>query len=232
MLKNTIKKIFKRFGYQAIKIKPSIKKKSGYQLFEYQDSKGQFDYNKYKQIQTEGNKRKINNVWVIEENVAFLAQYIKDKKNGHPEFGLCHGTRRGKEQKWFRKYLNCEVIGTEISDSANQFSNTIQWDFHETKEEWKNSVDFIYSNSFDHSYNPKKCLDAWMSCLNEDGICIIEHTSQHEKPTQLDPFGAQLMMMPYLVLNWGGGKYFVCALLQAPSKSNSHYIYYLIIKNC
>ena len=76
------------------------------------------------------------------------------------EFGICHGTRRGKEQEWFRKYLGCGVIGTEISDTVEQFPHTIEWDFHETKAEWINSADFIYSNSLDHSYDPKKCLTA------------------------------------------------------------------------
>ena len=33
---------------------------------------------------------------------------------------------------------------------------------------------FIYSNSLDHSYDPEKALDSWMSCLNEKGLCFIE----------------------------------------------------------
>lgn len=40
------------------------------------------------------------------------------------------------------------------------------------------ATDFVYSNSFDHSYDPEKCLNAWMSCLKKGGICILEHTSQ------------------------------------------------------
>ncbi|MBK6621188.1 MAG: hypothetical protein IPG32_10020 [Saprospirales bacterium] len=51
--------------------------------------------------------------------------------------------------------MNCEVIGTEISDSASKFSHTIEWDFHEVKPEWIGRADFIYSNSFDHSYDPE-----------------------------------------------------------------------------
>ena len=48
-----------------------------------------------------------------------------------------------------------KVIGTEIaSDAENRFPNTIEWDFHNVKDEWLNNVDFIYSNSFDQQIVP------------------------------------------------------------------------------
>ncbi len=43
----------------------------------YRDRNGSFDYNRYKSIQQNGNKAKIDNVWVIEENICFLAEYIR-----------------------------------------------------------------------------------------------------------------------------------------------------------
>ena len=180
---------------------------------------GSFDYERYRQIQTEGNKRKILNVWASEENVAFVSAYIKELL-GTPNFGICHGTRRGEEQRWFRKYLGCEVVGTEISDTAQQFADTIQWDFHKTKPEWIDATDFIYSNSFDHSYDPEKCLDAWMSCLRSGGICILEHSSSHGPSgvSKVDPFGADIVRMPYLITIWGKGKYGVRELIEAPTK--------------
>ena len=180
---------------------------------------GSFDYQKYLQIQKDGNKVKIENVWVIEENIAFLSNYIKDAIPS-PRFGICQGTRRGKEQEWFRKYIGCNVIGTEISDTAGLFPNTIRWDFHETKPEWIEAVDFIYSNSFDHSYDPEKCLNAWMNCINKRGLCIIEHSNQHGSGTsELDPFKADIIQMPYLITIWGKGRYGVRQLLQAPKQA-------------
>jgi hypothetical protein len=150
---------------------------------------------------------------------------------GPVEFGICHGTRRGKEQEWFRKHLGCEVIGTEISDTAEQFPHTIQWDFHETKPEWVDAVDFIYSNSFDHSYDPEKCLNAWMSCVRRGGICILEHTSGHERVTPLDPFGAHISRLPYLILTWGQGTYYVREIISPPTTSEKyHYIHYVIVQ--
>lgn len=145
----------------------------------------------YVEVQTAGNKKKINNIWARESCIKMLAGYLK-KNIPNLAFGICHGTRRGLEQKWFKKYLGIRVIGTEISDTAALFEDTIQWDFHKVKDEWVGAVDFIYSNSFDHTYNPEFCLDQWMKCLKRDGVCILEWTWAHNTGSELDPFGANL----------------------------------------
>lgn len=49
---------------------------SSFTLFKYTKEDGSFDYERYRRIQEEGNKRKINNVWVEEANIAFLSTYI------------------------------------------------------------------------------------------------------------------------------------------------------------
>lgn len=205
---------------------------SGVALRDYLRKDGSFDYEKYRKTQTAGNKRKIYKVWVKEENIEFLSEYIL-RTIGQPSFGICHGTRRGKEQEWFRKYLGCEVIGTEISDTATRFPHTIQWDFHEVQPEWIDRCDFIYSNSLDHAYDPEKALNAWMSCVRPGGLCILEHTSEHEPAavTNLDPFGAQLTLMPYLVATWGGGRYVVREILRAPKdRLDVEYTFFLVIQ--
>lgn len=233
------KKTLNKAGYDVHRIHPIIKDgcsviqvgSAEYQAYRYLASDGTFDYERYREVQTAGNKRKIQKVSVIEDNIKFLSAYIKQKKSPL-RFGLCHGTRRGLEQKWFRTYLNCEVLGTEISDTATEFPDTIQWDFHETKPEWIEAVDFIYSNSLDHSYDPGTCLKAWMSCLSPDGICILEHTDGSERAKELDPFGAPIAIMPYLVLLWSQGTFSVQEILIAPALSESRtYISYLILKN-
>jgi len=184
----------------------------------YRKNDGSFDHEKYRITQEVGNKNKLNNIWVQEENIEQIASYIGETLSS-VQFGICHGTRRGKEQEWFVKFLGCEVIGTEISETATMFPRTIQWDFHETKPEWLESVDFIYSNSFDHSYDPEKCLNAWMKCVKPGGLCIIEHSSGHEPSgaNELDPFGADLELMPYLILTWGRGRYGIRELIKARS---------------
>ena len=220
MMKRSVKAILSQFGYEIRRIR-NREESLVFSLHRYLNNDGLFDYEKYRKIQIDGNKRKINNVWVIKENIAFLSNYIRNLVPS-PQFGICHGTRRGKEQEWFKKYLNCEVIGTEISDTAENSPCTIQWDFHKVKPEWIDSVDFIYSNSFDHSYDPEKCLNAWMSCLRKGGLCIIEHSSFHEPghANELDPFGADISLMPYLITIWGNGKYGVRQFLTDSKRSH------------
>ena len=242
-IKKTINLVLMIIGYRSYfsfsKVDNDINNQV--KLYSYIDSDGSFNYGKYVKIQTEGNKSKIELVWAVEENIAFLANYIKQIVP-FPKFGICHGTRQGKEQEWFKKYIeDCNVIGTEISDTAHNFPNTIQWDFHEVKTEWINSVDFIYSNSLDHSYDPKNCMNAWMSCIKQGGICIIEHSSLHgtSAVTELDPFGAEIAYMPYLITLWGDGKYGVRQILKAPQINDKianyfgvsiTYLYFIIIQ--
>lgn len=203
-----------------------------YILYSYLKPDGGFDYERYKAVQNHGNKIKLDQRWVLPENIAFLSLFLKGEIPDI-KFGLCHGTRSGMEQQWFREHLGCEVIGTEIADSASQFPHTIQWDFHEVKPEWIGSVDFIYSNSFDHSYDPELCLNRWVSCLKPGGICIIEHTaaSEPQHTSELDPFGASLVIMPYLILHWSKGAFSVHKILEAPAgKRKIAYTTFLIIR--
>ena len=129
-------------------------------------------------------------VWVEEGELKLLTNHIKNNiKN--PSFGLCHGVRNGWEVSKLKELLNINVIGTDISPTANEFENVIQWDFHETNEDW-NNVDFIYSNSFDHSYDPQKCLDVWMDSINrKTGVCYIHWmNSNFRKMDAADCFAA------------------------------------------
>lgn len=231
MSNSTIKQISRLFN--TLSSRDSVNTKDiGHQLYQYRAKDGSFDFKRYEQTQISGNKRKIDKVWVSEGNVAYLANYIESKLIDL-DFGLCHGTRRGKEQEWFRKYLRCQVLGTEISPTAEEFPHTIRWDFHNVKPEWINSVDFIYSNSLDHSYDPRACLTKWMSCLKPRGLCIIEHTSGHEEATELDPFGAPIELMPFLILTWGEGRFFVKEILEAPVVDDKlEYVRFLVIERC
>lgn len=199
------------------KAEPSL-----FKLHAYVDAAGEFDYEQYRQIQEEGNKKKLDKCWATEDNIEFLCKALRSRVKSL-EFGLCHGTRQGKEQAWFAKHLQCEVLGTEISETALQFPNTIQWDFHQVKPEWINSVDFIYSNAFDHSFDPEKCLASWVSCLRPNGVCIIEHGAKHspEQANELDPFGADLTNMPYLIALWGRGDFYVTEVIFAPATARN-----------
>lgn len=160
-------------------------------LFRYSEE-GKVDLDLYRQLQTEANKMKIENQWVPEAHIRLLAEYLL-ARGAQVGTGICHGTRRGNEQAWFRRHLGggARVIGTEISDSAAQFPDTIQWDFHEVDPAWIGATDLIYSNSWDHSYDPELAFGQWISCLSEGGHLLLDHSAGHEpgRANAMDPFG-------------------------------------------
>lgn len=165
---------------------------SRYNLVSYEKN-GQFDYEAYRKVQEAGNKRKLNSVFVLEEVVSGIVDHARSSATVRRV--LCHGTRNAAEQGYFKAAIpEVYVIGTEISETANQFPDTIQWDFHEVKDEWINAFDILYSNSWDHSYDPNKLFKAWSSCVAPGGIMALEHTSRHEPSAvnALDPLGVTL----------------------------------------
>ena len=107
------------------------------------------NYEEYKKKQIEANVRKLDRTWVDPAPLKNVMKYIHDNLNVKPRKILCHGTRRGLEQEYILDYFkdikDLEVIGTEISHTATEFPNTIQWDFHDVKDQWVGNVDIIYS---------------------------------------------------------------------------------------
>lgn len=147
-------------------------------------------YSDYRSAQVAANRRKLRSVWALEENIRFLAELIAPA-----EFGICHGTRNGAEQRWFAESLECYVMGTEISDTANQYPATLEWDFHEPRSEWIGAADFVYSNALDHAFNPERALSTWAEQLKYGGYLLIEHSADcdgEEAVTRYDPFGASV----------------------------------------
>ena len=146
-------------------------------IYQYQN------YKEYVQSQTEANVEKINLIHVAEDTI----RKIVESHNNSVECVLCHGTRNGAEQRFFKKfYPDAQVIGTEISHTATQFDMTVQWDFHKVKDEWCNYFDIVYSNSFDHSIDPVTALSVWRDQLNNQGKIYLEH-SFHVKSRSWDP---------------------------------------------
>ena len=152
------------------------------------DKNGDFDYDSYVKAQTRLNVQKIN---LNFEGPRFsrimkITQYIKENIP-NLNFGLCHGTRTGSEQQYFKKLLKVDVLGTEISHTATEFPDTIRWDFHEIKDEWINNVCFIFSNSLDHSYDPIHCLSQWMKCIKPAGKIFLQK-SEDDYPDHINTY--------------------------------------------
>lgn len=147
-------------------------------------------YDEYVEQQTITNKAKINNVWVVPSNMRNIKEYC-DKHNIEVNNILCHGTRNGAELQYFQSnFPNAGILGTDISDTASQFKNTIQWDFHNVNENWVNQFDVVYTNSWDHAYDFEKALNAWVGQLTENGRLFLDWNDDTSKPfSKADCFG-------------------------------------------
>jgi len=179
-------------------------------------------YDEYRAVQIAHNKRKLDEVWADESVLGAIAAYLERQGRTAPLSGLCHGARNGYEVAWFRERLGGETIGTDISDTATQFPNMVVWDFHEPNPDWSDAFDFVYTNSLDQAMDPSKALAAWAAQIRPNGHIFIEHTMAHSarNASEMDPFGAHPMAMPYLFFQWGRGKYHLAEIIELDAKSN------------
>lgn len=144
------------------------------------------NYEDYVFKQTKYNKRKEDWIWVWEETINRICEDYGDDAS----FILCHGTRNGAEQRYFKNnFPNAEVIGTEISDTATSYEMTVQHDFMIQNEEWVGKADIVYSNSIDHTTDIHKTLQVWKDQLSENGTLYIEvgHQVWGGTPSSSDP---------------------------------------------
>jgi hypothetical protein len=197
-------KILKDKGYEIVLRKKLI----DYYLHKYNS------YEEYKEAQIKLNKRKIELTFADEKTLKKVSNIVTEsidiqKTKPNKVFGICHGSRNGFEQNLLNKIIpNSDIIGTDISDTALKFENTVHWDFHDKKDEWIGKFDFVYSNSLDQSWKPKHALSTWLDQIKDDGVVIIEHTIYHspEHAGEGDPFGVRPLVMPYLLTEWFGHK--------------------------
>ena len=169
----------------------------------YQHDYGSGGAAKYRAIQIHWNKAKFDQVWAEEITLKAIADDIV--KRGLAREGLCHGARNGWEVEWFSKTLGCPVTGTDISDTAASVPNMVVHDFHDRREDWIGRFSFIYTNSLDQAFDPKKALREWADQLTRDGRIYIEHTMQHGPAgaSEMDRFGVHPLAFPYWLLDNG-----------------------------
>jgi len=95
--------------------------------------------------------------------------------------GLCHGVRRGEEVKLFGRWIPGAWIGTEITPELCDGVVIVHEDFSIPRPEWLGQFDVIYSNSLDHSPEPRMTVRAWLSCLSPRGRLYVEWTPWHAR---------------------------------------------------
>jgi len=159
------------------------------------------DYTEYVRAQRKGYRAKFRMCWAREGNIAFIAKRIDDGKR---KLGICHGVRSGQEVAWFAKHLprGSFVFGTEIGKPAEGM--IFRWDFNKRNPAWLEVANFIYSNAFDHSFDPASTLRVWHEQLFAGGIIAIEHSSNHAKgPTETDPVSMSVYELSRMVREAG-----------------------------
>ena len=223
-IKDLINKTLIKFGYRISKINTSDR------LFKMHEYK---NYEEYKDTQIFFNKQKINKVWADENTLKIISNFLKENIKSEKIKGLCHGSRNGFEQKCFINEIpNAEVIGTDISETANDYDNSIVHDFHDEKKDWIENFDFVYSNSLDQSYDPEKALNTWINQVKKDRYVIIEHSDQHGviSSGKMDPFGVEANFFPYLLTEWFGHKISLKIIKSIKKNKNDAPVYFFIMK--
>jgi SAM-dependent methyltransferase len=172
-----------------------------FHLHEYQS------YEDYRKVQIYHNYRKIGRVWAHAGTLDLLATNLREIFGPGRVKGLCHGTRNGFEQNHLNdRHAGFAVIGTDISPSARDFPNSVEWDFHDVNPEWQGQFDFVYSNSLDQSWQPRVALETWLDQVRPGGVVVIEY-SEEQSPLaagEMDPFGVRPVAVPYVLADWFG----------------------------
>jgi hypothetical protein len=136
-------------------------------------------YEEYKQAQVAANRLKFKNVFAEDDELRRVAASFKASVTTG-RTGLCHGVRNGYEVQMLRGLLpGLDIIGTDISETAMAVPNCIVWDMHDVKEEWIGNIDFMYSNSWDHTFDPHLLFSRWTSCLSSNGRLYLPYTELH-----------------------------------------------------
>jgi hypothetical protein len=225
-IKNSINKIFFKLGYRISKINNTGEL---VKIHKYKN------YEEYKETQIHYNKLKLNKVWADKDNLKLVSNFLKENIQSSNLKGICHGSRNGFEQKYLQEEIvNSEVIGTDISETAKNFENSFVHDFHEEKKEWLDYFDFVYSNSLDQSYNPKKALSTWLKQIKKDRYIILEHSDQHavRASNKMDPFGVEASFFPYLLTEWFGHQLSIKIIKSIKrNKNNAPVLFFILKKN-
>lgn len=168
-------------------------------------------YEEYRHVQISANKLKFSQVYAEDPELKRIAGHFLKHTRGEG-LGLCHGVRNGYEVRKFRSLLpGVNIVGTDISPTAEEVDNCIVWDMHELKPEWVGAVNFMYSNSWDHAYDPNLLFARWSESLAPHGRLYLSYTDLHSERgvnenTKIDVVGCSLdelirMVQPTLVLD-------------------------------
>ncbi len=234
-----MKKAFVKLFYPIFKVFNLLISPSGYVLVSKKNITDfvlhEYDsYEQYREIQIFHNIRKIKNVWADAGTMDKVAGIVRSRKPSGEVTGICHGTRNGFEQNYLNEnHEGFSVFGTDISDTAKDYANSVVWDFHDVNPEWVKKFDFVYSNSLDQSWKPKLALMSWLNQTNDDGVVVLEHTESHgaRSASKMDPFGVRPTVMPYVLAEWFGHQVSVSFIKGKKSNTGMDVWLYVLKRN-
>jgi SAM-dependent methyltransferase len=146
-------------------------------------STNKFDYEIYKQAQIAKNIAKINNIWILPQEMKQIVEYLR---NRNPTKGIDHGARNNFFAKQIMEKLpGLEVVGTDISPTIKDFDG-IEWDMTSRNEEWVNKFDFVYSNSVDHCPDFNQVFNILFEQVKQGGILMLHLDFDHQKIDEAD----------------------------------------------
>lgn len=222
MIAGIVRAFVRPFGYTTVRRKRGfgVVKRHDRDLVYLHDYSGGYD--EYRDTQVFHNRRKLDKVWADDATLGALAEHLSSRGIA-AKAGICHGARNGWEVETLARLTGARMIGTDISETATAFEHMVVWDFHDENPEWAGAFDFIYTNSLDQAMAPDRALAAWARQLAPGGRIYIEHTMAHSAAgaSEMDPFGAHPMCMPYLFFKWGKGRYRLDDILELGPKANN-----------
>jgi len=156
-------------------------------------------HSQYRKAQKQGYRFKLSRNpeghFAESEELDFI---VKSDVGKPPIFGLCMGVRNGWEVRYLQKdFIGQAIYGVEIGDIPKEHRHFIlQGDFHDLVPRWIERANFVYSNSLDHSFNPRMALGVWEKYLKPGGSMFISwtpwHDVDHTSMKHGDIFGASL----------------------------------------
>lgn len=157
----------------------------------------QYLYQDYLADQIQINQRKIRNMkpghsWVKPIELSMLASRIKYYGLAR---GVCHGARTGAEVRTLRGLTGAYIFGTDISPTAKNYEFMIMADMNQVKPAWRNYFDFVYSNSFDHAFDPAVTIEAWKAQLKPGGFLFLHWSEEHAKVNKINRVGGSMQKL-------------------------------------
>ncbi len=100
---------------------------------------------------------------------------------------LCLGARQGTEVKTFQD-LGCFAVGLDLNPGPKN-KWVLPGDFHELQFPAE-SVDVVFTNSFDHAFDPEKLIGEVKRVLKPGGLFIIEAIHGEEQAVAPDHYAS------------------------------------------